>query len=55
MVIMAIPWSDAMPEPDYSEKIEFSKLGIRMAVLLADGQVSHQDNWELEMFGGALP
>lgn len=44
-----------MPEPDYSEKIEFSKHGIRMAVMAPNGRVAHLDNWELDMFGGALP
>ena len=44
-----------MPEPDYSEKIEFSKHGIRMAVMAPNGRVTHLDNWELDMFGGSLP
>lgn len=44
-----------MSETDYSEKIEFSEHGIRLVVLSADGEVSHLDNWELEMFGGTLP
>lgn len=44
-----------MPEPDYSEKIRFSEHGVRMAVMAPNGRVVHHDNWELDMFGGALP
>ncbi len=44
-----------MPEPDYSEKIEFSQYGIRMAVVAPNGHVTHLDNWEPEVFGGTLP
>lgn len=44
-----------MAEPDYSEKIEFSQHGMRMAVLHPNGRVTHLDNWELDMFGGVLP
>lgn len=39
----------------YSEKIEFAKYGIRMAVLEKDGRLVHHDNWDLDMFGGVLP
>lgn len=44
-----------MAEDNYSEKIEFSEFGIRMAVIDDSGRVTHRDNYELEIFGGVLP